>query len=334
MVIAHNIWGNNILQKPTIFITRKLPKELLQPYESEFNITMWSDASTPIPRQKLLEKVQDVDGLFCMLSDQIDEELFKHAPNLKIVANLAVGYDNISLDAANEHGVIVTNTPDVLTETTADLAFGLLMATGRRLTEASEYIKEDQWSDWSPFLLAGKDIYEQTIGIVGMGRIGQAVARRAKGFNMPIIYHNRTRNKQAEKELDATYVGFEELLKEADYVVSLVPLTEETDKIFNKEAFQLMKESAIFINVGRGQTVDEDALYKALKSREIQAAGLDVFDVEPISSLHPLMQLDNAVCLPHIGSASVNTREEMIKLCLNNFKQHFQGNEVMTPVVR
>lgn len=318
--------------KPSIFITRKLPEEILEPYQHLFHITMWHDEYKPIPRNELLQKIKDVDGLLCMLSDQIDQKLFEHAQNLKIVANLAVGYDNIQLDAAKNHGVIVTNTPDVLTETTADLTFALLMATGRRIVEANEFIKNDEWSDWSPFLLAGKDIFKQTIGIVGMGRIGEAVARRAKGFDMPIIYHNRTRNKRAEKDLNATYVSFEDLLQKSDYVVSLVPLTDQTEEIFNRKAFQLMKKSAIFINVSRGQTVDEEALYEALKSKEILGAGLDVFIEEPISANHPFMSLDNVVCLPHIGSASVKTRKEMIKLCLNNFKQYFAGKEVLTPV--
>lgn len=320
------------MSKPNIYISRKLPDYLVEPFYDYFHIKMWSKDDEPVPRDVLLQEVKEADGLLSMLSDAINEEVFKQAPNLKVVANLAVGYDNINLEDASKYGVAVANTPDVLTETTADLTFGLLMATGRRLIEAMEYIREDRWTDWSPFLLAGKDIHHQTIGIVGMGRIGTAVARRAKGFNMPILYHNRSRNKEVEKELGARYVDFDDLLEQSDYVVSLVPLSEETKGIFNEAAFQKMKESAIFINAGRGQTMDEEALYNALVNKEIAAAGLDVFQQEPIRKDHPLMTLDNVVCLPHIGSASVKTREDMIKLCFNNFKSYFDGRGLITEV--
>src|SRR5690625_4818773 len=293
---------------------------------------MWSKEDEPVPRKILLQEVEQVDALLSMLSDDINDELFQHAPNLKIVANLAVGFDNINLADAKKHDVVITNTPDVLTETTADLAFGLLMATGRRLIEAQEYIRKDKWTDWAPFLLAGKDIHHQTIGIVGMGRIGEAVARRAKGFNMEIIYHNRNRKKAVEKSLGATYMSFNELLEKADYVVSLLPLTAETAKTFDREAFEKMKSSAIFINASRGGVVDEEALVVALKTEQIKAAGLDVFQQEPISAEHPLTKLQNAVLLPHIGSATVATREKMLSLCLENVAEVFQGNAPKTPV--
>lgn len=320
------------MTKPKIYVSRKLPDYLVEPYLEDFHITMWPKEDEPVPRDILLEEVKEADGLLSMLSDEVNEELFKQAPNLKLVANLAVGYDNINLEDAKKYNVSVANTPDVLTETTADLAFGLLMATGRRLIEANTYIKEDQWRDWSPFLLAGKDIHHQKLGIVGMGRIGRAVARRAKGFNMPILYHNRSRNQEAEKELGATYLSFEELLEKSDYVLSLVPFSEETKEIFNEEAFKRMKKSAVFINAGRGQTMDEEALYNALVNKEIAAAGLDVFEQEPIRKDHPLMTFKNVVCLPHIGSASVETRENMIKLCFDNFKNLFAGKDLLTEV--
>lgn len=320
------------MEKPKIFITRKIPEEFLKPYQNSFQITMWMDEDIPVPRDQLLKEVQTSTALLTMLSDKVDDELLQEAPHLKIVANLAVGYDNIDLKAAARHDVMITNTPDVLTETTADLTFALLMATGRRLIEANDYIKNNKWEDWSPFLLAGQDIYNKTIGIVGMGRIGLAVAKRAKGFNMNILYHNRTRNQQADQELNTTYVSFAELLQKSDYVVSLLPLTNETKQIFNRKAFHKMKKSAIFINVSRGQTVDENALYEALKKKEILAAGLDVFDGEPISSRHPFMKLDNVVCLPHIGSASVQTREAMIELCLENIIRTIRGEGPLTQV--
>jgi len=320
------------MSKPLIYITRKLPQHLLKPYENQFKFRMYSSDQTPIPRETLLQEVKNVDGLLCMLTEQIDEELMTHARHLKIVANLAVGYDNINVQAARKHHVIVTNTPDVLTETTVDLTFTLLLATARRLIEANRLIQDDQWKHWSPFLLAGTDVYKQTIGIVGMGRIGEAVARRAKGFGMNILYHNRTRKFEAEDELNVVYASFDELIKQADFIVSLVPLSQETKHLFNASTFKKMKSSAIFINVSRGQIVDEEALYKALESGEIAAAGLDVFKDEPISSNHPLMQLNNVICLPHIGSASRQTRENMINLCLKNLQSFFTKGEVLTPI--
>ncbi|MFD1851214.1 2-hydroxyacid dehydrogenase [Oceanobacillus bengalensis] len=320
------------MKKPIIYITRKVPEDLIKPHEDKFDVRMWEKAEEPVPREVLMEETRLADGLLCMLSEKIDEELFLASPNLKVVSNLAVGYDNIDVEAAQEHQIVVTNTPDVLTETTADLGFALLMATARRVVEANDYIKNNKWKNWAPYLLAGADIHHKTIGIVGMGRIGEAVARRATGFGMSILYHNRTRKPDAERELGATYTSFDELLTEADFIVSVVPLTDETHKIFNEEAFAKMKDSAIFINISRGATVDEAALVQALQTKQIQAAGLDVFEQEPISAEHPLMKLDNVVCLPHIGSASTETRTEMIELCLDNISRVINGEVAKTPV--
>jgi len=320
------------MTKPKIYVTRKISEKYLEPYFDDFDFTMWSKESIPVPRETLLAKVSEVDGMISMLSETIDKQLISHAKQLKIVSNLAVGFDNIDIPTMQKNNIVVTNTPDVLTETTADLTFALLLATARRLVEANEFIKNDEWEHWSPFLLAGADIFGQTIGIVGMGRIGQAVARRAKGFNMNILYHNRSRDMEAEREIGATYTSFDELIETADFIVSLVPLTDETKHLFDKESFAKMKSSAIFINVSRGQVVDEKALYEALKNKTIQAAGLDVFAEEPIKSDHPLLELPNAVCLPHIGSASVQTREKMIELCLKNLHGYFYGAGPLTEV--
>lgn len=318
--------------KPRIYITRKLPDQLLKDFKEDFDVRMWPEEDKPVPRDVLLEEAKEAEGLLTMLSDNIDKELFESAKNLKVVSNLAVGFDNIDLEEAKKHQVIVTNTPDVLTETTADLGFALLMATARRITEAAAYVKEDRWQGWEPFLLAGADIYQKTIGIVGMGRIGEAVARRAKGFNMNILYHNRSRKPEAEQALGATYVSFDELLAKSDYLMSVVPLTDETKDMFNKQAFEKMKTSAIFINISRGGTVVEEDLIEALQQKQIQAAGLDVFREEPIRKDHPLLQLDNAVCIPHIGSASVETRTIMVELCLENIKGVIAGTGAKTPV--
>ncbi|RDW18712.1 D-glycerate dehydrogenase [Oceanobacillus arenosus] len=320
------------MEKQHIYITRKIDDAVFAPYAEQFEIHMWEREEDPVPRDILLEAVKDADGLFCMLSDKIDEELLRHAPNLKVVSNLAVGYDNIDLDEAEKHGVIATNTPDVLTETTADLGFALLMATARRIVEANQYIKTNQWQNWAPYLLAGSDIHHKTIGIVGMGRIGEAIANRAKGFDMNILYHNRSRKPDAEQALEATYVSFDQLIREADFIVSVVPFTKETNKLFNQAAFEKMKSTAIFINISRGATVDEDALVEALKMNKIKAAGLDVFEVEPITNEHPLMQLENAVCIPHIGSASEETRTKMIQLCMDNIAGVLNGTGAKTAI--
>ncbi|MDY0408783.1 2-hydroxyacid dehydrogenase [Virgibacillus soli] len=320
------------MKKPTIYITRKLPEHLLQPYTDRFDFQMWEKEETPVPRDVLLAEAKKAQGLVCMLSDKIDQEFLAQNPQLKVISNLAVGFDNIDIKVAHEKGIVVTNTPDVLSETTADLTFALLMATARRLVEANEEIKANRWGDWSPYYMAGTDIHHKKIGIVGMGRIGEAVARRAKGFNMSILYHNRRRKERAEQELGARYADFETLITEADFIVSLVPLSEETKALFDKNAFGKMKKSAIFINASRGAVVDEAALYEALKEGEIEAAGLDVFLHEPIDSAHPLSTLKNVVCLPHIGSASRETRTTMIQLCLDNIDGVFYGDGPKTAV--
>lgn len=320
------------MKKPKIFISRKIPQYIIEPFEKELQFSMWSEESTPIPTNILYERVEEADGLICLLTEKIDRAFLEHASHLKIIANMAVGYDNIDVHAAKEQNIVITNTPAVLTETTADLTFALLMATARRIVEASNIIYENKWKEWSPFWLAGTDVHHKTIGIVGMGRIGEAVARRAKGFHMDILYHNRSRKEEAEQSLGAKYVPFNELLERSDFVVSLLPLSTETANYFNREAFQTMKKSAIFINASRGGVVDEEALVEALSTKEIKAAGLDVFTNEPIADNHPLKSLPNAVLLPHIGSATVATREKMLTLCLENVVEFFRGNGPKTPV--
>lgn len=320
------------MSKPIIYITRQIPRTLLKPYEEKFQFKMWAKENVPVPKEVLYDEVSSAEGVLCLLTEQIDEAFLKHAAHVKVIANMAVGFDNIDVSAAKAQEIVVTNTPDVLTETTADLTFTLLLTTARRIVEASQYILEDKWDVWSPFMLAGSDVHAKKIGIIGMGRIGEAVGRRAKGFGMDIIYHNRSRNQIIEEQLGAAYCSFEEVLREADFIVSLLPLTAETEDIFNEEAFAQMKSSAIFINASRGGVVDEAALYQALNNQVIRAAGLDVFKKEPIDSTHPLASLSNAVLLPHIGSASIQTREKMIQLCLENISRVLEGKEPLTPV--
>ncbi|MCP8617756.1 2-hydroxyacid dehydrogenase [Salirhabdus salicampi] len=320
------------MSKPYVYITRKIPEEVLEPYKNDWDFHVWPYEETPVDSGTLQREIEKADGLFTTLPDRIDRETIDKAKNLKVIANLAVGFDNIDVEYAKEKGIVVANTPDVLTETTADLTFGLLMASARRLVEANRYVVEGKWKEWSPLLLAGTDVYGKTIGIVGMGRIGEAVARRAKGFNMDVLYYNRSRKPGAEAELEAQYTSFDDLLKQSDYVVCLTPLTPETKDLFNREAFQKMKNSAIFVNASRGATVDEDALYDALKNGDITAAGLDVFREEPVDPSHPLLTLSNVTALPHIGSASYETRYTMMKLTLENIQLVLQGKAAKTPV--
>ncbi|MDC3412363.1 D-glycerate dehydrogenase [Aquibacillus sp. 3ASR75-11] len=320
------------MTKPRLYITRKLPEHIVGEYRQYFDIKMWPYEEKSIERKTLMEESQKSDAIVSMLTDELDKDFFMRMKQLKVVANFAVGYDNIDVKAAKQQGIIVTNTPDVLTETTADLTFGLLLSTARRIVEASDYVKKDKWKNWSPFLLAGTDVHHKKIGIVGMGRIGEAVARRAQGFEMEIVYYNRSRKRHAEESLGATYLSFDNLLEQADYVVCLAPLSEETKNLFNKNAFKRMKQSAIFINASRGQVVNENHLYEALMQGEIRGAGLDVYTEEPIRNTHPLLALDQVICLPHIGSASIETREAMAQLCLENIRLVIQGKEPKTPV--
>ncbi|QDS37941.1 2-hydroxyacid dehydrogenase [Brevibacillus brevis] len=317
--------------KQQVFVTRKLNPEVIAMLEKVAQVEQWTK-DAPIPRELLLEKIEHVDAVLTMLTERVDEEFLARTKRLRIVANMAVGYDNIDLEVCRRHEVIVTNTPDVLTESTADLAFALLMATGRRLTEANRFLLQGEWTAWSPNLMAGQNVYGSTLGIIGMGRIGEAVARRAKGFGMRIVYHNRNRKLQAEQETGARYADLAELLQESDYVVLLTPLTEDTRMLMGEKQFSLMKETAVFINVSRGGTVDESALYQALVDKKIWAAGLDVFAVEPVPMANPLLQLPNVVALPHIGSATVQTRAEMASLAAANIVAVLSGREPLTAV--
>ncbi|WGG45001.1 D-glycerate dehydrogenase [Rossellomorea sp. DA94] len=318
--------------KPFIYITRKLPEAVVAPLIKNFEVEMWEREDAPVPRDILLKKAEKASALLTMLSDKVDRELLQDASQLKVVANLAVGFDNIDLEAAKEKGVTITNTPDVLTETTADLTFALLMATARRIVEADRYIKEGKWKSWSPLLLAGMDIHHKTIGIVGMGSIGEAVARRAKGFNMEVLYHNRSCKSEAEETLGVRYVSFDDLLAQSDFVVVLAPLNEETQGMFQEDQFTKMKETAIFINAARGAIVNEAALEQALKRGDIAGAGLDVFETEPINEDHPLLQLDQVVAIPHIGSSSKDTRHDMMSLCVENIQAVLNGDNPKTAV--
>ncbi|MBO0928718.1 D-glycerate dehydrogenase [Staphylococcus sp. 30400_3112M30941] len=315
-----------------IVVSRKIPDKFYQQLCELGDVEMWQESLVPMPQQQFETALLDADACFITLSEQISAQTLANAPKLKVIANMAVGYDNIDVESATAHDVIVTNTPDVLTETTAELGFTLMLATARRIVEAEKYIERDAWKSWGPYLLSGKDIYNSTVGIFGMGDIGKAFARRLKGFNTNILYHNRSRNKDAEMQYDATYVSFEKLLADSDFIICTAPLTKETKYKFNADAFKQMKNDAIFINIGRGLIVDETALIEALDNKEILACGLDVLATEPIDHLHPLMGRDNVIITPHIGSASVMTRDNMVQLCIDNIKAVLNHLSPRTPI--
>ncbi len=313
---------------PTIFITRAIPERGLNRLADAFGAESVAVApqDCAIGREALLEGVRGIDALLPILTDSIDAEVFDAAgPQLKIVANFAVGYNNIDVAAATARGIAVTNTPGVLTETTADLAWALLMAAARRLGEGERYLRAGKWDAWGPMLFMGRDVYGATLGIFGMGRIGQAVARRALAFGMRVIYTSRTPlAAETEAALKAERVDKATLLETSDFLSVHCPLTPETNHAFGPAEFAAMKKTAVFVNTARGPVVDEAALANALQSGEIFAAGLDVFEEEP--KVHAdLLACENAVLLPHLGSASHETRSRMAEIAASNIVARLQG---------
>lgn len=313
--------------KPKVYITRRIPDQILKRISTVCDVRMWEKEDAPVPYEILEKEIEDIDGLLCLLTENIDDSLIRKAKNLKIIANMAVGYNNIDINSATNHGIMVTNTPGVLTETTADLTFGLLMATARRLVEASDYLKNGEWKTWSPMQLTGQDVHGSTLGIIGLGRIGEALARRAKGFNMEVLYSNRSRKYEQENELGIKHTSLENLLRVSDFVCIMVPYTPQTQNLIDSHELSLMKENAVLINTARGGIVNETALYEALKNRKIWGAGLDVFENEPVSLDHPLLTLPNVVNLPHIGSASIATRMKMADLAATNLIAGLQNEK-------
>jgi glyoxylate reductase len=319
------------MSKPRVYVTRSIPQEGLDIVDQNFDYEIW-DHDQPVPADLLAEKIKDVDGVYTLLTEQFTPELMASANNLKVISNMAVGFDNIDVEAATKLGIVVTNTPGVLTETTADLTFALLMATARRLGYSERRLRDGLWETWKPMEFTGQDIYGATLGLVGMGRIGAAVARRALGFNMRVIYTDAFRKPEVESALFCEYKEFDEVLQEADFISLHTPLLPETRHLISDREFKLMKPTAILVNTSRGPVIDPEALEKALRDGEIWAAGLDVFEVEPISSDNPLIKLDNIVTLPHVGSASIRTRIRMAQLTANNLVAVLNGKEALTPV--
>ena len=311
----------NLKLKKQVFVTRKLPEEGLKIIKDHFNAKIWPSEQPPT-KEEIIQNGEQCDGLVTLLSDPIDRDVIDHLPKLKVIAQYAVGYDNIDVKYATENGIIVTNTPGVLTETTADLTWALIMATARRVTEADRYVRDGKWKvAWGPELLLGTDIYGATLGIIGMGRIGSSVAKRAAGFDMKILFYNRSVNeftKEVEKITNAQSVDLDTLLKNSDIITLHVPLNEKTHHMIGKREVSLMKQGAILINTSRGPVVDENALHESLASGHLGGAGLDVFDEEPTKSTNPLLRYPNVVVAPHIGSASTKTRATMAKMCAEN----------------
>ncbi|TDQ37195.1 2-hydroxyacid dehydrogenase [Aureibacillus halotolerans] len=314
----------------TVYVTRKLPEEAVAELRASCKVRMWDKEEDVVPREVLEKEIATADGLLSMLTDPIDEDLLKSAQNLKAISQMAVGHNNIDIEAASARQIAVLTTPGVLTETTADLTFALLMAVARRIPEAERFLKKGDWTTWSPMLLTGADVYGATLGIIGLGRIGEAVAKRAKGFSMDVVYHSRSRKPEKEARLGLRYGSMDDVLAQSDYLVLMIPYSKETHHLIDADAIKKMKPSCFLINTARGDIVDEKALYDALVSGDLAGAGLDVFAQEPVPTSHPLLTLDNVVALPHIGSASVTTRRKMATMAAKQLVQTLHGERPPT----
>ena len=315
----------------SILISNPLPDEARAIIPAHFAVD-YNPSELAWTKQELIARLAGKDALICHIISTIDEEVLERAPGLKVVANVAVGYNNIDVGAARRHGVVVTNTPDVLTETTADFAWALLMTAARRVVEADTYVRSGQWTSWKWSLLWGFDVHGKTLGVLGFGRIGRAVARRALGFGMRVLYHDAVRaDASTERELRASYTDRATILREADFISVHTPLLPETRHLIDERALRSMKSSAILVNAARGPIVDEAALVRALRERWIAGAALDVFEEEP--TIHPdLVTMPNVVLAPHIASASFDTRVAMSSLAVRNCLAVLEGKPPITPV--
>ncbi|TFZ08669.1 2-hydroxyacid dehydrogenase [Ramlibacter humi] len=320
------------MTKPAILVARSIFPEVLQKLRRHFEVES-NDGDQPLSREQLISKLQGKAGAFTTGGERIDAGLLKACPQLRICANMAVGFNNFDLPAMTAAKVLGTNTPDVLTETTADFGFALLMATARRMTESEHFLRAGQWKKWAYDMFAGAEVHGSTLGILGMGRIGQGIARRgAHGFGMKVIYHNRSRlAPQLEKECGATYVGKEQLLREADHLVLVLPYSKESHHAIGAAELAQMKPTATLVNIARGGIVDDAALAKALREKRIAAAGLDVFEGEP--QVHPdLLTVPNVVLTPHIASATIKTRLAMANLAADNLVAFLTQGRPLTPL--
>jgi lactate dehydrogenase-like 2-hydroxyacid dehydrogenase len=322
-----------VAERPRVFVARVIPEEGLDAVRAACEVDLWEDELPP-PRDELLRRVAGCDGVLTLLTDRVDDAFLDAAgPGLKVVSNYAVGYDNVDVAACVRRGIAVGNTPGVLTETTADLAWALLMAAARRLPEGDRYVRGGHWRTWGPMLLLGPDVHGATIGIVGFGRIGQAVARRAQGFGMEVLYHDVTElPDDVTGPLGATWVPMDELLARSDFVTLHVNLTPATRHLINPATLALMKSTAVLVNTSRGPVVDQAALADALERRVIWAAALDVTDPEPIPMDSPLVGRDDCLIVPHIASATRATRGKMAAMAAANLVAGVRGEPLPTPV--
>ncbi|MBN1538615.1 MAG: D-glycerate dehydrogenase [Candidatus Thermoplasmatota archaeon] len=309
---------------PSLLVTRILPEEGMALLKRFACLDVWGE-DRPMPRNELLERIHDKDGLLCLLGDRIDSEVMDNAPRLRVIGNYAVGVDNIDVDHATSRGILVVNTPGVLTDATADLAFGLILAVARRLAEGDRFIREGRFVSWSPTLMLGKQVHGATLGVVGAGKIGEAVLRRGRCFGMRLLYNSRSRKRHLEEGIGAHYRELDELLGESDFVSLNCPLTDSTRHLIGERELSLMKSDAVLVNTSRGPVVDEKALSRALSGRVIGGAGLDVYEEEP-KVYPPLMELDNVILVPHIGSATTLTRGRMASMVAGGIRSIFEGN--------
>lgn len=323
---------------PRVFVCRRLPEPGMEILHEHCSVQVWPERLPP-DREALIGGASDADGLLSLVTDRVDDELMDAAPRLRAVSNYAVGYDNIDVETATERGIIVTNTPGVLTDATADFAFALLLAAARRVPEGDRAVRRGEWVTWEPDFLLGRDVHGATLGLIGMGRIGRAVARRASGFDMEVLYTDVRRAPAAEREVSARYAeDVEDLLGRVDFLSIHVPLTRDTHNLLGHRQLQMMKPGAILINTSRGGIVDEEALVEALRDGPLAAAGLDVFAEEPLPTNHPLVAQDNVVLAPHLGSGSKEARSAMAEKAASNLvaallgeqPQHIVNPEVLT----
>lgn len=313
--------------KPKVYVTRQVPEQGMAMLGARCEVEVWQ-GELPVPRNILLEKVRDVEGLYSLLTDRVDQDLLDTAPRLRVVSNMAVGYDNIDVTACTARGIPVGHTPGILTDTTADFAFALLMAAARCIVEGVDYVRAGHWKTWGPTLLMGADVHGATLGIVGMGRIGRAMARRAAGFEMRVLYYDPA---VLDEQIvpGASRVDLDTLLVVSDFVSLHLPLTDTTYHLVGREQLRRMKSTAVLINTARGGVVDLEALLDALRDRQIAYAALDVTEPEPIPADHPLLNLPNCIVVPHIASASVATRTKMATIAAQNLLAGLQGEPML-----
>ncbi|CAN5485796.1 D-glycerate dehydrogenase [soil metagenome] len=320
------------MSRPTVLVTRRIPQAALERLQTTCEVQHWN-SDDGIPRQTLLEWIKDKDGLYCLLTERIDAELLDAAgPHLQVVSTMSVGYDHVDIAACTARNIAVGNTPGVLTETTAELALALLLATARRLPEAIEAVKHGEWGPWKPEWMTGRDVFGSTVGIIGLGRIGAAFARRLTGFDCRILYTGSHPKPDIAGPLKAEFVDMDTLLAQSDFVALHCPLNDATRHLVNADFLRKMRPTAMLINTTRGPVVDQDALYQALKHGTIAAAGLDVTTPEPLPPDHPLLTLPNCVVLPHIGSASIATRTKMALIAADNLIAGVQGQALPNAV--